>query len=264
MARIRSVKPEFWSSPSTANASPLARLAFIAMWNWADDHGRGTANLKELEGFIFPNDDVHELSSGNTAHFRDVVAEVSECFDVVFYEAENRPYYAILNWDKHQRNERRSKDSKYPDPPATPVKMARVAEIPSQGAVDPNISGPGTGEQGNRGTVTSSEIADAIPDEEREDVGNLCTLLANLIEENGSKRPVITKAWRDSARLMLDKDHRTFDQVEWMIRWTQADEFWRANILSMPKLRSKFDQLRLRAVPDKAKPAAGQTEWWLR
>ena len=43
------MKPEFWDSPDTAKAGPWARLLFIALWNWADDYGRGTANMKELE-----------------------------------------------------------------------------------------------------------------------------------------------------------------------------------------------------------------------
>lgn len=30
-------------------------------------------------------------------------------------------------------------------------------------------------------------------------------------------------------------------------RWCQGDEFWRSNVQSMPKLREKFDQLRLKA-----------------
>ena len=40
MPRIRTIKPEFWDSPGTASASLRIRLLFIAMWNWADDHGR--------------------------------------------------------------------------------------------------------------------------------------------------------------------------------------------------------------------------------
>jgi hypothetical protein len=40
-----------------------------------------------------------------------------------------------------------------------------------------------------------------------------------------------------------------------MIRWCQADEFWRGNILSMPKLREKYDQLRLKALERREKPA---------
>ena len=46
---------------------------------------------------------------------------------------------------------------------------------------------------------------------------------------------------------MLDADERTEAQIEKAMRWCQADEFWRPNILSMPKLRDKYDQLRLAA-----------------
>ena len=159
MARIRTVKPEFWDSPSTAAASPWARLLFIAMWNWADDYGRGTANLKELEGFAFPNDDRFTDSSGNTVHFRELVAEVSECFGVVFYTVDNRPYFAIPSWEEHQRNERRAKQSKFPDPPASSQVSKGVADMHGISATEerksaelPNSSGTGTGEQGNRGT----------------------------------------------------------------------------------------------------------------
>ena len=148
MPRIRTVKPEFWDSPDTAKAGPWARLLFIALWNWADDYGRGTANMKELEGFAFPNDDQFTDRSGNTVQFRELVAEVSECFGVLFYTVDGRPFYAIPSWEQHQRNERRAKQSKYPSPQV----RDGVAEIPCNDAELPNSSGPGTGEQGNRGT----------------------------------------------------------------------------------------------------------------
>ena len=174
MPRIRTIKPEFWDSPSTAKASPWARLLFIAMWNWADDYGRGTANLKELEAFAFPNDTFPVTCSGNTVHFRDAVAEVSEHFDVTFYEVHGRPYYAIPTWEDHQRNERRAKESKYPGPDhpdaltsgyATGTDDAR--SFRATVAETPNISGTGTGEQGNRGTgeqTLLSDPANAEPD----------------------------------------------------------------------------------------------------
>ncbi|MGP9682051.1 hypothetical protein [Brachybacterium sp. AOP3-A1-3] len=259
MARIRSIKPEFWDSPSTANASPWARLLFIAMWNWADDYGRGTANIKELEGFAFPNDDTFTDRHGNTVQFRALVAEVAECFGVLFYEADNRPYYAIPTWEEHQRNERRAKQSKYPDPPTSPQASTTNGNMHGISATEerkvteaPRSSGTGTGEQRNRGTeeqTSSSEVATAPI---RPEIEALCTLLADLVEQNGSKRPTITQKWRDAARLMLDRDGRTPEQIAYLIRWAQADEFWRSNIQSMPKLRDKFDQLRLKAQqPDR-------------
>jgi hypothetical protein len=64
---------------------------------------------------------------------------------------------------------------------------------------------------------------------------------------NTGKRPTITKTWRDAVRLMLGRDKRTEYQIGWIIDWCQADEFWRSNILSMPKLRDKFDQLVLKS-----------------
>lgn len=91
--------------------------------------------------------------------------------------------------------------------------------------------------------------ADAPTSDEpiRDDVERLCTRLADAIEANGSKRPAITKAWRTACRLLLDRDHRTEEQVAKAIDWCQADEFWRSNILSMPKLRQQYDRLRLAA-----------------
>lgn len=159
MPRIRTIKPEFWDSPSTGQAGPWARLAYIAMWNWADDFGRGTANLKELEGFIFPHDDQFTDRSGNTVTFRSVVAEVSECFGVVFYEVDGRHYYAIPSWARHQRNERRAQASKFPSPDdenavtTTFTDMCGIsAPLERRCADAPRGSGLGTGEQGNRGT----------------------------------------------------------------------------------------------------------------
>ncbi|KPC74418.1 hypothetical protein ADL26_11230, partial [Thermoactinomyces vulgaris] len=81
----------------------------------------------------------------------------------------------------------------------------------------------------------------------REDVERLCSQLADRVEENGSKRPTITKAWRDAARLLMDKDGRTEQQVHNAIDWCQGDEFWRSNILSMPTLRKQYDRIRLAA-----------------
>ena len=155
MPRIRTIKPEFWDSPDTAKATAVARLLYIAMWNWADDAGRGTANLKELEGFAFPNDDVAALSGGNS-ELRHVVTEVQNVFGVVFYTVEGRPYYEIPSWIKHQRNERRAQGK---HPPSEDGLSWDVTEAPTSSATparksaeDPKSSVLGTGEQGNRRT----------------------------------------------------------------------------------------------------------------
>jgi hypothetical protein len=108
MARIRTVKPEFWSSPGLP-PDPWARLLYVAMWNWADDHGRGTANERELLGFAFPNDDI------SLGEFRRALGEVRRAFGVKFYRVAGRPYFEIPTWDKHQKIDKRS-GAKHPGP----------------------------------------------------------------------------------------------------------------------------------------------------
>ena len=48
MARIRTVKPEFWTSEQVAECTPIARLAFIGIWNFCDDNGIHPASIKRL------------------------------------------------------------------------------------------------------------------------------------------------------------------------------------------------------------------------
>jgi hypothetical protein len=159
MPRIRTVKPEFWDSPSTRRASAIARLTFIGMWNWADDAGRGTANPKELEGFIFPNDDIEELSGGKCRSFRHALAEVADAYGVIFYEVNRRPYYEIPSWASHQRNERTAQ-GKHPTSDEADDAVIRASassggtsdNLRDEAAELPTASVPGTGEQGNRGT----------------------------------------------------------------------------------------------------------------
>lgn len=157
MPRIRTIKPEFWDSPSTASASLRVRLLFIAMWNWADDHGRGTANASQVLSFAFPND--AELPS-LVAEAPRIYTEISGSFGVVFYEVDGRRFYAIPSWNDHQKNERKAA-SKYPPPPEgitadQAPDWASVAEMRGTSAQTHGSSGTGTGEQGNRGTGEST------------------------------------------------------------------------------------------------------------
>ena len=91
-----------------------------------------------------------------------------------------------------------------------------------------------------------------VPD--REDVDRLCQHLADRVAADGSRRPTISKAWRDAARLMLDRDGRTEAQIHTAIDWCQDDDFWRSNILSMPKLRERYDQLKKAAHRSTSRP----------
>lgn len=114
---------------------------------------------------------------------------------------------------------------------------------------NPQLTPIGT-PKGTSSADAADEQSPAEDPEPREDVEQLCKLLADCIEGNGSKRPAITQRWREAARLLIDRDGKSPQQVAWIIQWCQQDEFWRGNVLSMPTLRRQFDRLRLKAQQD--------------
>ena len=54
MSRIRTVKPEFWTSEQIIACSPIARLLFIGLWNFCDDNGVHPASYIRLKAEVFP------------------------------------------------------------------------------------------------------------------------------------------------------------------------------------------------------------------
>jgi hypothetical protein len=94
---------------------------------------------------------------------------------------------------------------------------------------------------------STSAAADARPE-----VIDLCGRLADQIAANDEdgKRPSIGKGWLDACRLLLDRDKRDPAKVAAMIDWCQADEFWRTVVLSMPKFRKQYDQMRKQALAE--------------
>lgn len=96
MPRIRSIKPEFWTSEQIVECSPNARLLFIGLWNFCDDGGVHPASTARAKMQIFPADPFTKS---------DVQAMIDELIDVgllVHYEVEGRGYWRVSGW-KHQR-----------------------------------------------------------------------------------------------------------------------------------------------------------------
>ena len=56
MARIRTIKPEFWVSAQVAECSTNARLLFVGLWNFADDQGVHPASPRQAKMEVFPGD----------------------------------------------------------------------------------------------------------------------------------------------------------------------------------------------------------------
>lgn len=56
MARIRSIKPDFWTDEKVVELPFETRLFFIGSWNFADDNGNLQRSAKKLKMQIFPAD----------------------------------------------------------------------------------------------------------------------------------------------------------------------------------------------------------------
>lgn len=96
MARIRTIKPEFWASEQVMELSVAARLAFIGLWNFSDDRGVHTASAKRLKAELFPSDDV--TSEGVAT----LMVELIQNDLVGEFEAGGKRYWYVTGWDKHQ------------------------------------------------------------------------------------------------------------------------------------------------------------------
>lgn len=59
MAKIRGIKPEFWTDESVIELSIPARLLFIGMWNHACDNGHLQDRSKQIKMRVLPTDDVN-------------------------------------------------------------------------------------------------------------------------------------------------------------------------------------------------------------
>lgn len=117
MARIRSIKPEFWTDEKVVGLSPLARLVFIGLWNFADDEGRADFSPMRLKMQILPADD---------ADMSLLLGEIRGAGLIVVYSVDNKEFFEICGFAKHQKIDKRVK-SKRPSPPIS----AEVLRFPT-------------------------------------------------------------------------------------------------------------------------------------
>lgn len=268
MARMRYLKPEFWTDSKVVGIKdPWARMLFMGMWNFAIcEAGHVDDDALALKLRVLPAESVDADQ---------LLSDVLESGMVVrSYLPDGRSYLHIRNLPVHQKVDARwSPRCPYcsvlnsPNPSETHGSSGESAET-RQDSPQEGIGGEGRGGEGKgKGKETSSESADADPDADsepdsgepiREDVEHLCRLLVDLMAENGSRKRYVTKTWRTEARLLLDRDRVDPVLAERVLRWSQKSTFWRPNIQSMPKFREKFDTLRLQRQEEHEKAARQQ------
>jgi len=105
MARIRTIKPEFFTSEDIVSMTPLARLFYVALWCESDREGRlewkpGTFKMRYLPGDAC---DIKTLSG-----------ELVERGLIVLYTVDGKAYAEIPKFTRHQVINNRESDSAIP------------------------------------------------------------------------------------------------------------------------------------------------------
>lgn len=113
MARIRTIKPEFWRNESLAGVTAEAALLAIGLLNHCDDEGFFNANPKLVESDVFP---LRILNNTTTSLLRELLGigyiEMFSGFD-------GKTYGKVLNFEKHQVINKK-----------TPSKIKDLCELP--------------------------------------------------------------------------------------------------------------------------------------
>lgn len=120
-----------------------------------------------------------------------------------------------------------------------------LTDTPSSG--NPTLENP-TADNPTAENPTSNKERSTKKEKEKQtysaDDMRLAELLRDLIKENlpTFKEPNLNQ-WATHIEKLHRIDGRTYEQIEFIIKWCQQDSFWSGNILSGNKLRKQFDQL---------------------
>jgi hypothetical protein len=104
MARIRTIKPEFWEDEKIARLSITAKLLFIGIWNFADDGGVCRATPGYLKSRIFLGED-----SVSIRGVLDALSEISREGLITVGDYNGESFLLVKNWHLHQKVEKPSK-----------------------------------------------------------------------------------------------------------------------------------------------------------
>lgn len=181
MARIRTIKPEFFTSESILELEPLARLFFISLWCEADREGRLAWKPKTLKYRYLPADDADI----------DKIAESLIANDLIeIYTVDGKEYCQVCNFQNHQVVNNREKDSVLPKP--SDACVTRESRVKAEGRKE------GKGKEGREGEERDAK-ASPIPYKAIAELYNeLCTNLPKIAEPdnlNDKRKRAIKKFW---------------------------------------------------------------------
>ncbi len=153
MARIRTIKPEFWTSEQVMDLKPVTRLLFIGLWNFVDDFGRAPVAPRTIKAQVMPGDNF------TGEDIQAMLNEIRSSGLIVFYTAEGKEYFEITGWSKHQKIDN---PSKYKVCPAPTGEKPKLLAIPSEELPAIGLEGKGV-EKEPRVKESIQPVAKSLP-----------------------------------------------------------------------------------------------------
>jgi hypothetical protein len=117
MARIRTIKPEFFTSEDIVALSPYARLLYIALWCEADKEGRMAWKPRTFKMRYLPADDVA------------IDGLCKEIIDAGLVRLYGEGYAYIPAFHAHQHINPRESVSQLPEPPDSDAQATRKPRV---------------------------------------------------------------------------------------------------------------------------------------
>lgn len=108
MARIRTIKPDAFTSDSLSTVSVLARWTFAGIWTYCDDEGRGRSDARLIKAALYPIDDKTTLKDVEKA-----LDELESIGAICRYEVDGKGFLHCPKWG-HQKINRPS-ESRLPE-----------------------------------------------------------------------------------------------------------------------------------------------------
>ena len=159
MARIRTIKPEFWQHPKVMAVSRDARLLFLGLLNEVDDEGRMRWSAKRVAGVVFPGDD--DVTSNEVESW---AVALERAGLIVRYADDHGPLIAMPGFTEHQKVDR-ARASNLPAPrldePST--KPRRSLDEASTTEKEKEEEGKGRGMEGKKNKGAAEPRAEVVP-----------------------------------------------------------------------------------------------------
>lgn len=117
--RIRSIKPEFYTSDVIAELTIEEAFCFQGLWVYCDDEGRGKDDPRLVKAALYPLRD--QVTASTVEQWLEALTRKGR---IIRYAVDGRRYLVVRNFREHQKPNR-PVESKLPPPP----------EASSEGAV---------------------------------------------------------------------------------------------------------------------------------